>query len=549
MSSDQSSSNVSRIHALSKVSIALSETLSLDKLLYKAVAQCIEILNFDAAVIYFLEPSGKYFVAKHFYGIQYDSSKRLRKLPTDFIGGLVIKNGKTVITEDFVRFHQQRPQLEGFKSLISVPIKARREAIGVLDVFTKEHRDFNPEDISLIESIGLQIGVASENAKLFESIDNVTTKLRELVTLNQRLSSCLNLDSLVHLLTMELSKVFKAKVLFLSLGNDQDIQVNTSYHYNGITLAYDPIMKSILQGEPNTVHSYQSNQGNIELDHFFEKLNMKRAEYVNFIYGENNHCLIIGNSYDYQWSTAEREVMEGISKTISLALTNSYLFLEVEKSRERNSNLRALQIAAQEKERQRIAGEIHDSINQSLSGIYFHLQYCRDEIEHSPEKVKAILDKLLSITKENINELRQVIHDLHPLAIQKFGFVGAVDQLVKTCTLEEIIDIQLNVTGQPFRYEPEVEIHLYRVIQECMNNIIKHSEAEEALITMQFEHTELRIIIEDDGVGFEADQKLRGNHAYGIMGMETRIRDIGGEMSISSQIGKGTKVEVILCKK
>ena len=78
---------------------------------------------------------------------------------------MVMKNGKTVITDILAHHLQQRPQLEGFQSLISVPIKARKETIGVLDVLTKEHRDFSPEDISLVESIGLQIGVASENAK------------------------------------------------------------------------------------------------------------------------------------------------------------------------------------------------------------------------------------------------------------------------------------------------------------------------------------------------------------------------------------------------
>lgn len=546
MRTDNPNSNVSRIHALSKVSIALSETLSLDKLLYKAVAQCIEILNFDAAVVYFLDTTGNYFVAKHFYGIHYDTIKQLRKLPTDSIGGIVIKNGKTVITQDLEEYYEQRPQIEEFKSLLSVPIKARKETIGVLDVFTKDQRDFSSEDISLVESIGLQIGVASENAKLFESIDNINSKLRELVNLNHKLTSCLNLDALITLLTHELSKVFRAKVLFFSLTDDENIQVNAFKRFNGLTLAYDNVMRRLFQCKPNHIFSYRNTQNDLQMDSFFGKFGIKTAKLVVFMYREKHHCLLIGKNYDYQWNSTELEVMEGIIKTISLALTNCYLFLEVEKSRELNSNLRAIQVVAQEKERQRIAQEIHDSINQSMSGIYFHLQYCRDEIEHSPDKVKSILDKLLFMTRDNINELRQIIHDLHPLAIEKFGFVGAVEDLVNN--YQEILRIQLTVTGQPSRYEPEVEIHLFRVIQECLTNIIKHSEAEEAYITMHFDNSQLRIVIEDHGIGFEPIQKLKSNICYGIKGMETRIRDIGGKMQISSHLGRGTKVNIDLFK-
>ena len=546
MSSDRANSNISAIHALSKVSIALSEMLSLDKLLYKAVAQCIEICSFDAAVVYFLEPCGNYFEAQHFYGIRYESSEQLKKLPTDFIGGIVIKNGKTIVTENLAQHYQQRPQIEGFQSLISVPIKARKETIGVLDVFTKDHRDFSQEDVSLVESIGLQIGVASENAKLFESVENVTTKLRELVTLNQRIASCLNVDALIQVLTTELSPVFKADILFLSKNDSLTLQVNASNQYDGSQLTSDSLIENMLLQETNKIHHYKRSQTQQDLDAVFERFEIQRADFINFSYRANLHCLIIAKDQSYQWTIAEQEVMDGITKTISLALTNSYLFLEVEKSRERNSNLRALQTAAQEKERQRIAGEIHDSINQSLSGLYFHLQYCRDEIEHSPEKVKAILDKLLSITKDNINELRQIIHDLHPLAIQKFGFVGAVDEMVKTCSMQKIMKIKLSVVGQPVRYESEIEIQLYRVLQECMNNVLKHSEAGEVLISMNFERTRLRIMVEDDGVGFVPSKQLSDNHAYGIMGMETRIRDIGGVLSIFSQPGRGTKVEITL---
>ncbi|MGG4494906.1 histidine kinase [Brevibacillus reuszeri] len=545
MSSDHTK-NLSSIHALSKVSIALSETLSLDKVLYKAVTQCIEICHFDAALVYFLEPPGDYFVAQHSYGIQSESSKQLQKLPTDFIGGMVMKNGKTVITDILAHHLQQRPQLEGFQSLISVPIKARKETIGVLDVLTKEHRDFSPEDISLVESIGLQIGVASENAKLFESVENVTTKLRELVTLNQRIASCLHIDVLIPMLTSELSKVFKADVLFLSQEDTPIIHTKASNKFDEYQFASDASVQCLWQKEGLTIHSYKKLPSRQKLDVLFGRFGIKRAEYMVFTYGVNNHALIIGKNQNGDWSAAEQEVMEGITKTITLALTNSYLFQEVEKSRERNSNLRALQTAAQERERQRIAGEIHDSINQSLSGLYFHLQYCRDEIEHSPEKVKAILDKLLSITKDNINELRQIIHDLHPLAIQKFGFVGAVDELVKTCSLQEIMEIRLEIVGQPIRYVPEVEIQLYRVIQECMNNVMKHSRASEAQITMYFEQSQLRILIVDDGGGFEPHQQLRYDDAYGIMGMETRIRDIGGSLSIFSRPGKGTKIVITL---
>lgn len=540
------SANLTRIHALSKVSIALSETLSLDRLLYEAVTQCIETLRFDAAVVYFLDSTGEYFIAKHFYGVSYESMGKLRKLPTDFIGGLVVKNGKTVITEDLVQYYEKRPQIEEFKSLISVPIKVRKETIGVLDVFTKQHKDFSVEDISLIESIGLQLGVASENARLFESIDTITTKLRELVQLNHQLSSCLDLEYLMKQLTSELGRVFKAKVMVLSITENKSVRVRTSRHYNGLLLNYDTSVDWMFHQVPNKIHHFECLLGDLHQVSFFGKFGIKTAKFVTLTYREHRHCLIIGKHFAYEWTNTELEVLEGICKTISLALTNSYLFLEVEKSRQLNSNLRSIQVTAQENERKRIAQEIHDSINQSLSGIYFHLQYCRDEINHSPEKVKSILDKLLFMTKDNINELRQIIHDLHPFAIQKFGFVGAVEDLVKTCSLQGMIHFQLFINGEPIRYDADVEIHLYRVIQESINNIIKHSQATDAFIQMDFEDSKMRVIVKDLGIGFDTQKTSRENRAFGLMGMKSRVQDIGGSISISSQVGSGTVIEIVL---
>ncbi|RXT07070.1 GAF domain-containing sensor histidine kinase [Ammoniphilus sp. CFH 90114] len=376
-----------RIQALSKVSIALSTTLRLDEVLYKAIVECIETLNFDAAVIYLLDENKEYFIAQHFYGIPTETVKHMKKLPTDSIGGVVAASGKTVVTEDLGQYYHQRPQLEGFKSLMSVPIQVKKKTIGVLDVFTKEYRVFEPEDISLIESIGLQIGVASENAKTF---------------------------------------------------------------------------------------------------------------------------------------------------------------LELEESRQLNADLLAMQVDMQERERQRIAQEIHDSLNQSMVGLYFHLQYCRDEIDRSPDHVLAVLDKLLSMTKENIQEIRQIIYDLHPVALEKYGFLGAVEELISRYSQQGLMEIDLYIQGNPSRYHAKAEIYLYRVIQEAINNIYKHAHTKQASVSMYFESTEVRILIEDQGIGFDLTHKLKNREAYGLLGMKRRIDDLNGRLTITSQPAKGTWIEVLL---
>ncbi|MFE8695064.1 histidine kinase [Cytobacillus sp. FJAT-53684] len=534
---------LTRLEALSKVSIALSETLSLDSLLYKAVTQCIEILKFDAAIVYLLDEERKFFVATHHFGIPYDSIRQLKKLPTDSIGGIVVKGGQTIVTEDLVKYYEQRPQVEEYKSLISVPIKVRRETIGVLDVFSKEQRWFTKEDISLLESIGLQIGVASENAKIFKSVECVTEKLRELVELSHKLSSCLNLDKLIDLIIGELKKMFRANVLFLSLTEEKNVQIQAHKRCNGLTLTYDSTIDQLLHISPNQGFTYSSNEPN-QFGYLFEKLGIHSALCVNFQYKDKVHCLIVGKETDYCWEDYELEAMEGISKTISLALFNSYLIIELEDSRKENSNLLALQLTTQERERQRIAQEIHDSINQSMVGVYFHLQYCRDEIQSSPENVKKILDKLLGTTTDNIQELRRIIYDLHPVAIEKYGFIGAVEQLVLNYSEQGILNINVAISGDPFRWQSQVEIHLYRVIQECLNNILKHSQTDRASIFIFYEPYSLKVTIQDNGIGFDVYQKFKEGRAYGLIGMKKRVQDLGGNLVILSERGKGTTIEI-----
>lgn len=547
MSFQHQSAELNRMQALSQLSITMSETLSLNNLLYKAVTQCIEILNFDAAIVYFMDEKGEYFVARHFYGISQEMIDQLDKLPVEGIGGLVVKNGKSVVTSDLKDYYHKRPQIAEFKSVISVPIKVRKKTIGVLDVLTREHRNFEIEDIWLVEFIGLQLGVASENARMFESIENVTIKLKELVIFNQKLSACMELDTMIRFIITDLEKIFKSKVIFLTLTKNNNIHIEAVKQFNRLTLAYDESIQDLLSYPSEQVNVYSAKRdSHRKTKQFLRKMGFQTAIFVNFHFEQYHHCLVIGKGYDYDWNRYELEVMEGISKSISLGLYKGYYFMEMEKREKLNADLLKLQVAAQEEERQRIAQELHDSINQSMVGIHYHLQYCREELERSPKTVGKILDKLIAMTKDNIYEIRQIIYDLHPIAIKKYGFLGAVEELVKTYAQQGILNINMEITGEPVRFTPQSEIYLYRVIQECFSNILKHAQVDQASLYMCFDPNMLTIIVRDQGVGFDSTAGIMEEKAFGLIGMKKRIDHLGGKMKITSKQGEGTTIEIQL---
>lgn len=210
----------------------------------------------------------------------------------------------------------------------------------------------------------------------------------------------------------------------------------------------------------------------------------------------------------------------------------------------------ALLLEGQETERRRIAREIHDGIGQLITGLKFQLETMKANASAlTPEKIATVSD----ITANLIKEVRRVSHNLTPTVLSDYGFVTAIETLVKDLNKHTGSEIKFeNITKFSGRLRKYIEVNLYRIIQEALTNAVKYSQADNIQVSLAEDNNLIQIIIEDDGIGFdehedtpEADiQALTG---HGIINMRERARLINAGFFIDTRQGKGTtiKIEVI----
>jgi signal transduction histidine kinase len=210
----------------------------------------------------------------------------------------------------------------------------------------------------------------------------------------------------------------------------------------------------------------------------------------------------------------------------------------------------AAMVRVQEEERSRIAADVHDGVVQMMVGSLCELQAAMAHFPNELEMVEAKQHRTRELIRDSITELRRVIFDLRPITLDAAGLVPAVEKLVED--LQSVFEsrLELQVHGKPCRFSSDVEIGAYRIIQEAVNNALKHAGAASVVINTQFANDTLQITVTDDGQGFSVDQATSPHSkSAGLIGMRERARSLGGELSVASIAGQGTTVTVeIQCR-
>jgi signal transduction histidine kinase len=204
-------------------------------------------------------------------------------------------------------------------------------------------------------------------------------------------------------------------------------------------------------------------------------------------------------------------------------------------------------VRLQEKERARIAADVHDGVVQTMVGGLCELQAAMAHLATDPQFVEAKQERARDLLRDSITELRRVIYDLRPITLDTAGLVPAIENLKEDLDKIAGTAIRLSVIGSACRFAPETEIGIYRIVQEAVNNAIKHAEASDVQVVLRFGDGELVVQVSDDGAGFslQATAPLDGDHA-GLIGMQERARSLGGKLVVSSHAGEGTVVRAVI---
>lgn len=199
-------------------------------------------------------------------------------------------------------------------------------------------------------------------------------------------------------------------------------------------------------------------------------------------------------------------------------------------------------ITAEENERKRIAADLHDGVGQMMSAAKMNLSAFENEITFNNIEQKLSFEKLINLVDESCREIRSVSHQMMPNALLKSGLASAVKEFIEKID-NRIIKINLYTEGLHERLDSNTETILYRVIQECVNNVIKHSGASTLDISLIKDADGISATVEDNGRGFDTtdQQKFEG---IGIKNISSRIEFLKGTVDFDSSPGKGTLVAV-----
>ena len=194
-------------------------------------------------------------------------------------------------------------------------------------------------------------------------------------------------------------------------------------------------------------------------------------------------------------------------------------------------------IESQEGERKRIAGELHDSLGQNLMIIYNDIQQYSQRKEIAPNELKSLFPEV----KETIEEVREIARNLHPHQLEQLGLTKAIKSIVRKLSGSTNINFHSDI-GSVDEFLPSDQwIHVYRIIQEALTNIIKHSKATEVKIELKKEGKNIFMLIEDNGVGIKSIFEKTKN-GFGLENLKERARLLNAKLEISSPLNKGVNV-------
>jgi signal transduction histidine kinase len=200
-------------------------------------------------------------------------------------------------------------------------------------------------------------------------------------------------------------------------------------------------------------------------------------------------------------------------------------------------------ITAQEEERARLSRDLHDDLSQRMARLLIRLERCRQGIGDIAPKLRQQLDAMVEMASEVSANLRDLSNLLHPATLATLGLVTSIAGFCRKFSEQHNLGVNFEFSDIPKDTPEDVSLCLFRIVQEALSNVVKHSAAQEARVTLTGSADRIDLRIEDSGMGFDP-QSSQGTVTLGLISMRARVRLVGGQFSIESEPSSGTRIHV-----
>jgi len=549
---------------LNSLAAVVSRSLDLGEVMSSALQSTIEAAGVESGAAYVLEEQSQTLVLLAHRGLSERFVAATSRLPLEVaLAGKQLDAERPVVwsLSDYPEGELKQQILEeGLQLVIGVPVTAKARVLGGLVISTRARRSLSPEESSLLMAIGRQIGLAAENARLYEQERarheeaerrrTVAEGLREILgVLNSNRPLQETLDSIITQ-TCRITGSDAASLLQRK-SQDAPFTIRSAYGLDGeyvSAIRFSPgkggVGRALATGGPIVLGDAAAMvarmaQEHPELDEEKEALELMLGKGFSALLSVP---LIIKNE-DYGGITLYyRQARRFSEEEIQLAMSAAdQAALAIENARLRSQAEQAAAFA----ERSRLARELHDSVTQSLYSITLYAEAVARMLSAGggAEAVEH-LRELRATAQEALREMRLLIFQLSPPALDRGGLAGALETRLDAVEARGGLEVDLQVQGTE-RLAPFVRQELYQIAQEALNNVLKHARAQQVRVLLDFQESATRLEVNDDGGGFDPAEGDRSG-GLGLRGMRERAQTIGATLRVESSPGSGTRVSIVV---
>ncbi len=536
-----------QLRALVEAGIALTSELSLEALLQLLVETVATLTSASYAALGVLDSEHRELDQFVYTGIDDELRAEIGDLPRGRgILGALIRDDRVLRLHDLaadprsVGFPPGHPPM---KTFLGVPVRVRGVVFGNLYLTEKQGGgDFTDEDEEVTRLLAAQAATAIENARLYESSTRWSRQLESLNEIVTAMASEVELRPLLALIAARLRELVDAELVTIALPVESgDLRIEAADGRSaedllGRVLARDASKQGRVLERARTerVDSFLDDP---ETDQtIIREAGVRTGLFVPLVLGEAAMGVLAAfdkHSADGRFTGVDSRIAEIFGARAAVAV-------DLSRRVEQDALGRALD--AQEAERRRLALELHDETGQELTSILLSLRLVEEA--GSDEERSAAISSVREIVVQTLQDVRRLAVELRPKALDDFGLAPAIERLAESLGERTGIRFDVQAARMEERLPGTVETTLYRVVQEALTNVVKHSGAAHVGIVLSRTPHSASAVVEDDGHGFSPEERFEG---IGLAGMRERLALSGGALEIeSSAAGTTVRAEVPL---
>ena len=539
-----------RLAALHQASLELVQDISIDSLLNRIVRIALELVGATYAAIGVQREDG---TTEHFVTAHRDEGHRSNQPQSPFDLGMmaVIAEADGPIRVDYM--HKKTRSDDGLEdqpgtvSLLGVPIQLGENRLGYIYLTDKINADlFTKDDERVIETLAAYAAVAISNARFYNELRKrdqaLTRRNKDLALLNNlasTLTSITDLDALLQTALNHVRNYFDVPVGEIFLSDEDHYSLHKVLHQGeAIPALWN---QERFTRDQSLVGQVARSDQPLVVDLPYEEDPFLRSADLDHVGIQQIACfplsshsavlgvLVIAFRENAHLSAIDQTLLSSIASWVGTAIENVRL------------NVQGRRLAVLE-ERERIGMDLHDGIIQSIYAVGLTLEHARLLLAEEPEQSRKRISQSIEDLNSTIRDLRAFIMDMRPRQLYEEDLMVGLKRLVNEFRANSLVETKLNGPSKGLNDLPDAHaIALFHICQEALANVAKHAQANAVEVMVWTTNDRVLMEVHDDGLGFNLNEvKLTLGH--GISNMQTRARNVGGDVEISSEPGNGTTI-------